>query len=72
MATEQFVNDAVGGGGGGDLTNYYDKTETDNLLDTKLNVNNPQDIEGTLRLGSVNGVSKIIVNALSSTKDFFM
>ena len=73
LATEQFVNDAVGGGGGGgDLTNYYDKTETDNLLDTKLNVNNPQDIEGTLRLGSVNGVSKIIINALSSTKDFYV
>ena len=71
LATEQFVNDAVGGGGG-DLTNYYDKTETDNLLDTKLNVNNPQDIEGTLRLGSVNGASKIIVNALSSTKDFYV
>ena len=73
LATEQFVNDAVGGGGGGgDLTNYYDKTETDNLLDTKLNVNNPQDIEGTLRLGNVNGVSKIIINALSSTKDFYV
>ena len=57
LATEEFVNTAVanGGGGSGDLTNYYDKTETDNLLNTKLNVNNPQDIEGTLRLGSVGG-----------------
>ena len=73
LATEEFVTNAVaGGGGGGDLTNYYDKTETGNLLDTKLNVNNPQDIEGTLRLGSVGGTSKIIVNALSSTKDFYV
>ena len=71
LATEQFVNDAVGGGGGG-AVDAYTKTEADNLLDTKLNVNNPQDIEGTLRLGSVNGVSKIIVNALSSTKDFYV
>ena len=68
LATEQFVNDAVGGGGGSGAVDAYTKTETDNLLNTKLNVNNPQDIEGTLRLGSVNGVSKIIVNALSSTK----
>ena len=72
LATEQFVNDAVGGGGGGGAVDAYTKTETDNLLDAKLNVNNPQDIEGTLRLGSVNGVSKIIVNALSSTKDFYV
>ena len=71
LATEQFVNDAVGGGGGG-AVDAYTKTETDNLLNTKLNVNNPQDIEGTLRLGSVNGVSKIIANALSSTKDFYV
>ena len=61
LATEQYVNTAVanGGVGGGtgttDLTNYYNKTETDallnnkynkteadTLLDTKLNVNNPQ------------------------------
>ena len=73
LATEEFVTDAVagGGGGGGDLTNYYDKTETDTLLDTKLNINNPQNMEGTLNIGSVGGASKIIINALSSTKDFY-
>ena len=36
FATEAFVSAAVaqGGGGGGsaDLTNYYDKTETNNLI----------------------------------------
>ena len=72
LATEEFVTDAVaGGGGGGDLTNYYDKTETDTLLDTKLNINNPQNMEGALNIGSVGGASKIIINALSSTKDFY-
>ena len=87
LATEQYVQEQVAGGGGGvDLSNYYTKTETDglftpyytqtqadNLLDTKLNVNNPQDIEGTLRLGSVNGVSKIILNSVGDNgKDFYV
>ena len=71
LATESYVDTAVAGGGGG-AVDAYTKTETDNLLNTKLNVNNPQDIEGTLRLGSVGGTSKIIVNALSSTKDFYV
>ena len=70
LATEEYVNTVAGGGGG--AVDAYTKTETDNLLNTKLNVNNPQDIEGTLRLGSVGGTSKIIVNALSSTKDFYV
>ena len=76
LATQRYVDTAVangGGGGGADLTNYYDKTETNNLLNTKLNVNNPQDIEGTLRLGSVNGVSKIILNSVGDNgKDFYV
>ena len=37
------------GGGGGDLTNYYNRTETDDLLNDKLDINNPQDMTGTLR-----------------------
>ena len=75
LATQHYVDTAVangGGGGGADLTNYYDKTETNNLLNTKLNVNNPQDIEGTLRLGSVNGVSKIILNSVGDNGKIFM
>ena len=72
LATEQFVTDAVAGGGGG-AVDAYTKTETDNLLNTKLNVNNPQDMEGTLRLGSVNGVSKIILNSVGDNgKDFYV
>lgn len=30
------------------LTSYYTEAEANTLLDTKLNVNNPQDISGTL------------------------
>ena len=48
LATEEYVDDAIeqngGGGGNVDLSNYYNKTETDNLLNNKLNVNNPQDV----------------------------
>ena len=77
-----------GGGGGGigttDLTNYnktetdallnnkYNKTETDTSLDAKLNVDNPQDMSGVLRLGHVLGTSKIILNVVSSDKDFYV
>ena len=52
-----------GGGGGGD---GYTQTETDNLLNNKLNVNNPQDI--------TDGLSKIILNAVSppnANDDFY-
>ena len=76
LATEAFVNTAVANGGGGtgttDLTNYYNKSETDTLLNNKLNINNPQDMSGVLRIGHVAGTSKIILNAVSSTKDFYV
>ena len=72
LATESYVDTAVAGGGGG-AVDAYTKTETDNLLNTKLNVNNPQDIEGNLRLGSVNGASKIILNSVGDNgKDFYV
>ena len=79
---------ANGGGGGTgttDLTNYYynietdallnnkyNKIEIDTLLDIKLNVNNPQDISGILRLGHIDGLSKIILNGVASSKDFYV
>ena len=75
LATEAFVTNAVaqgGGSGGGDLTNYYDKTEVNNLLVSKLNKDNPQDMSGVLRIGHVLGTSKIILNAVSSDKDFYV
>ena len=75
LATEEYVDDAIeqnGGGGGGnvDLSNYYtNQTETDNLLKNKLIVNNPQDIIGTLRIDSTNGIGKLIVNAVGAPND---
>ena len=78
LATVQYVDDAIeqngGGGGNVDLSNYYTQTETDNLLNNKLNVNNPQDIIGNLRLDPTNGLSKIILNAVSppnANDDFY-
>ena len=77
LATEEYVDDAIeqnGGGGNVDLSNYYSKTETDNLLNAKLNVNNPQDITGNLRLDPTNGLSKIILNAVGvpNDEDFYV
>ena len=74
LATEEYVDDAIeqnGGGGGGnvDLSNYYTQTEVDNLLNNKLNVNNPQNIIGNLRLDSTNGNAKLIVNAVGAPND---
>ena len=42
------------------------------MLDVKLNINNPQDMAGTLRIGHIAGTSKIILNAVSSDKDFYV
>ena len=73
LATEEYVDDAIeqngGGGGNVDLSNYYTQTETDNLLNNKLNANNPQDIIGTLRIDSTNGNGKLIVNAVGAPND---
>ena len=79
LATEEYVDDKVaenGGGGGGnvDLSNYYTRSETDNFLNNKLNLNNPQDITGNLRLDPTNGLSKIILNAVApatASDDFY-
>ena len=54
------------------LNNKYIKTDTDTLLDAKLNINHPQDMSGTLRLGHIDGLSKIILNGVASSKDFFV
>ena len=76
LATEEYVDDAIeqGGGSNVDLSNYYTQTEADALLNNKLNVNNPQDIIGNLRLDPTNGNSKLIINAVSpptATDDFY-
>ena len=77
LATEEYVDDAIEQGGGNsnvDLSNYYTQTEIDALLNNKLNVNNPQDVIGNLRLDPTNGNSKLIINAVSpptATDDFY-
>ena len=78
VSLEDYITEIAGDGGGGngnvDLTNYYNQTETDNLLNNRLNVNNPQDIIGNLRLDPTNGLSKIILNAVSppnANDDFY-
>ena len=73
LATVQYVNEqvALGGGGSGD---GYTQAETNTLLNNKLNVDNPQDITGNLRLDPTNGNSKIILNATSppnNNDDFY-
>ena len=73
VSLEDYITEIAGDGGGGngnvDLSNYYNQTETDNLLNNKLNVNNPQDIIGTLRIDSTNGNGKLIVNAVRAPND---
>ena len=73
VSLEDYITEIAGDGGGGnsnaDLSNYYTQTETDNLLNSKLNVNNPQDIIGILRIDSTNGNGKLIVNAVGAPND---
>ena len=77
LATVAYVDEQVasgGGGGNGSGGNGYTQAEVDTLLNNKLNVNNPQDIIGNLRLDPTNGNSKIILNAVSppnATDDFY-
>ena len=74
LATEEYVDTKVVEGGGGVSIDAYTQTETDNLLNNKLNVNNPQDIVGNLRLDPTNGNSKIIINAVApatASDDFY-
>ena len=68
LATVAYVNEQVAQGGGGSV-DAYTKTETDTLLNNKLNVNNPQDVLGTLRIDSTNGNGKLIVNAVGAPND---
>ena len=73
VSIEDYITEIAGdgGGGGGD---GYTQAEVDALLNNKLNVNNPQDIIGNLRLDPTNGNSKIILNAVSppnANDDFY-
>ncbi len=69
LATQEYVDDAIAEGGGG-AVDAYTKTETDTLLDAKLNVNNPQTVQGTVRIADGN---KLIINnnTIQPTEDFY-
>ena len=74
LATVAYVDEQVALGGGGSNGDGYTQAEVDALLNNKLNVNNPQDITGNLRLDPTNGNSKIILNATSppnANDDFY-
>ena len=76
VSIEDYITEIAGDGGSSnvDLSNYSTQTQTDNLLNNKLNVNNPQDILGNLRLDPTNGNSKIIINAVApatASDDFY-
>ena len=74
LATEEYVDNAVSNGGGGGNGDGYTLAEVDALLNAKLNVNNPQNVFGNLRLDPTNGNSKIILNAVSppnNNDDFY-
>ena len=74
LATVQYVNEQVALGGGGGSGDGYTQAEVDALLNNKLNIINPQDITGNLRLDPTNGNSKIILNATSppnANDDFY-
>ena len=76
VSIEDYITEIAGDGGSSnvDLSNYYTQTQTDNLLNNRLNVNNPQDILGNLRLDPTNGNSKIIINAVApatASDDFY-
>ena len=71
VSIEDYITEIAGDDGGGD---GYTQAEVDALLNNKLNVNNPQDITGNLRLDPTNGLSKIILNAVSppnANDDFY-
>ena len=74
LATVAYVDNVVSNGVGGSNGDGYTQVEVDALLNNKLNVNNPQDIIGNLRLDSTNGNSKLIINAVSppsANDDFY-
>ena len=68
VSIEDYITEIAGDGGGGDGDGYT-QAEVDPLLNNKLNVNNPQDITGTLRIDSTNGNGKLIVNAVGAPND---
>ena len=73
LATEEYVDDKVADAIGGSSADSYTKSETDALLNAKLNVSNP-DVSGNLRIEPTSGGGKLIINAtapVNSSNSFY-
>ena len=70
VSIEDYITEIAGDGGDGvQPEDVYTKAEADALLNNKLNVSNPQDITGNLRLDPTKGASKVILNAVGVPND---
>ena len=73
LATEDYVDNAVANGVGSSSVDAYTKSETDALLNNKLNVLNP-DVSGNLRIQPTSQNGKLIINStapLNASNSFF-
>ena len=70
LATEQYVDDKVADSIGGASADAYTKSETDALLNNKLNILNP-DVSGNLRIEPTSGGGKLIINGTSPLDNTF-
>ena len=73
LATEDYVDDKLADSIGGASADSYTKSETDALLNNKLNVLNP-DVSGNLRIQPTSQNGKLIINTtapLNASNSFF-
>ena len=73
LATEEYVDDKIGDSIGGASADSYTKSETDALLNNKLNALNP-DVSENLRIQPTGGGGKLIINStapLNASISFF-
>ena len=73
LATEEYVDTKVSQGVGSSSVDAYTKSETDALLNNKLNVLNP-DVSGNLRIQPTSQNGKLIINTtapLNASNSFF-
>ena len=70
LATEEYVDDKVADAIGGSSADSYTKSETDDLLNAKLNVSNPY-VSGNLRIQPLSQNGKLIINTTSPLDNTF-
>ena len=70
LATEEYVDDKVADSIGGASADAYTKSETDSLLNNKLNVLNP-DVSGNLRIQPTTQGGKLVINSTSPPDNTF-